>query len=265
MKKLQRKLPLVGIAILAMVALIGGTFAYFSQTSSVDNYLTARDYDSTLQETFTPPEDGNFTPGVTVPKDVSVYNSGDVGMLVRITYEEYWDSVLNAGLVLDEYDASGYYNGDADPSSYVMKTAGSFLDDPDWVYGDDGWYYYMAELAPGETTTSFITEIMLKASSLTTTTEYVLRWWDGTAVAEAAPETFATQGELDTRIAEIGALVDGSYVISVVTNENSLLDQTGDYQLTITAETVQAVSDAAAVWEAESLNATVDAFLAGIN
>ncbi|MFU8795478.1 MAG: SipW-dependent-type signal peptide-containing protein, partial [Dethiobacteria bacterium] len=53
MKKFKRTAPVLGILLLFLVAIIGGTFAYFSQTSSVSNFLSANAYNSVLTETFT--------------------------------------------------------------------------------------------------------------------------------------------------------------------------------------------------------------------
>jgi alternate signal-mediated exported protein len=253
MTNLKRKAPIIGAIALIFAVVIGGTFAYFSQESAVDNYLTARAYDSTLEENFTPPEDGNFTPGVEVDKQVYVTNSGDVGMLVRITYEEYWDSVLNGSLLLAD-PVAGYYNGDTDASSLVKKATTSTL----WTYGGDGWYYYLAELAPGTSTENFINSIMLKASSMSTTTTYDVRYWDGTS------EVTTTGLDLAAKNALVASITTPSYLISVVSNQNTS-SPTGNYQLTIKAQTVQAISDAADIWAGSATVQDVIDFLDGIS
>jgi alternate signal-mediated exported protein len=253
MTNLKRKAPIIGAIALLFAVVIGGTFAYFSQESAVDNYLTARAYDSTLEENFTPPEDGNFTPGVEVDKEVYVTNSGDVGMLVRITYEEYWNSALNGSLVLAD-PVAGYYNGDTDASSIVKKATTSTL----WTYGGDGWYYYLAELIPGASTQNFIDSIMLKESTMDTTTTYDVRYWDGTT------EVTTLGLDLAAKDALVASITTPSYLISVVSNQNTS-SPTGDYQLTIKAQTVQAISEAALDWASLVTDVDVLFFLNGIS
>jgi|GEM_PF-2218102 len=245
MKKLRRKAPLLGIAVLLAVAMIGGTFAYFSQTSSASNFLSANNYNSTLTEAFTPPTDGNFTPGVEYAKVVGVENTGDVGMLVRIKYEESWDGTP---VTLAYADAvSGWYDGDTEPDSAVAKKAGltTFNDNGDWAYGGDGWYYFLAELQPGDSTDSFIESIMLKNTTLTSVTSYDVIFWNaGTEMYT----TVATYADEDAIATALGSLPDDSYVSSKVVNTENTMANTGLYELKFTVETIQTVPEAIATW-----------------
>ena len=275
MKRLKRKAPLLGIAVLLLVAFVGGTFAYFSQTSTAENYLTALNYDSTITEAFTPPADGAFAPGVEIDKAVGVTNSGQVPMLVRITYDEFWSN--SAYAIVSKSDdtpelfadygiaVSGAYDGDGDLDSLVKKYGG---DTTKWVYGGDGYYYYLEELAPLGSTASFITDIMLKMETTTPTTSYVLRWWDGTNKA-FVDETFDEEtalADLTTRKAEIAALTDGSYLVNVISSQNTNAPE-GSYTLTFTTETVQAIYEGAQAWLTATTPPTgeVATWLTGIN
>ena len=55
MKRFKKRAPVLAIAALLLVVFVGGTFAYFSQTSTAENFLTALKYDSTITEAFIPP------------------------------------------------------------------------------------------------------------------------------------------------------------------------------------------------------------------
>lgn len=263
MKRFKKQAPFFGIAILLVVALVGGTFAYFSQTSTASNFLSAKNYDSTLTEAFTPPQDGNFTPGVEYAKSVGVTNSGDVGMLVRIKYEEFWNGVKVLDPLLTYADAvDGWYDGATEADSVVAKKAGltTLNGNGDWVYGGDGYYYFTGELQPGDSTDKFIESIMLKASTLTSTTVYSVVFWN----AETQAYTVAADYADDTAIAaELDALPAGSYVSSKVSNVTPAMSAVGSYELKFTAETIQSVSDAATVWQTSATTLAVDTFLGG--
>lgn len=250
MSKLKKSAPAIALVLVLLVTVIGGTFAYFSQTDVAENYLQVKDYNSQLTENFDPPPDG-LTPEVEVTKEVGVTNTGEIPMIVRITYTEFWDAVENGSLVLEEAVA-GVYDGDTEADSVVRKYAGT-----GWTYGDDGYYYYMSILDPAASTGSWITGIELKDSAVVTTTLYDVTYWDGDSFET---ETGLTEAEKDTLVA---SLVDPAYVSQIITNTTTVNTAGNDYMLQITTETIQAVQEAAATWAATA-NATVDAFLATV-
>jgi alternate signal-mediated exported protein len=254
--------------------MIGGTFAYFSQTSSASNFLSANNYNSTLTEDFTPPQDGNFTPGVEYEKVVGVENTGNVGMLVRISYQEYWNNIAvftsnteYADAASVDPDGAGplsadmYYDTAVDPSD-VLKEAGdtALNSNGNWVYGGDGWYYFLAELQPEDSTDSFIDSIMLKNSTLTSVTSYDVIFWNEETEMYTTVATYADQAAID---AALELLPTGSYVSSKVGNTAFTMANTGSYELKFTVETVQSVSEAATIWKSSATVAGVDTFLDG--
>ncbi len=251
--KLKKSLPALALVAVLVVAVIGGTFAYFSQTDTASNYISVQNYDSTLEENFEPPEDG-FAPEVEVTKEVGVENTGDIPMLVRMTYTEYWDAVENDALVLAD-PVDGVYDGDTETDSLVRKYAGTGT--TGWTYGGDGYFYYMAVLNPGEVTDLFISGIELKDAAVTTTVTYDVKYWDGAAFVD---ETGLDEAAKDALIA---GLTEGQYVASVITNE-ATSTAANDYELKLTTETIQAVGEAAATWAATATVTAVDAFLATI-
>ena len=254
MKRARKSIPAIALAAVLLIAVIGGTFAYFSQTSTAENYISVKDYDSTLEETFSPPDDG-FAPEIEVTKEVGVANTGEIPMLVRMTYTEYWDAVENVGLLLAD-PVAGMYNGDTDNSSLVRKWAGTGL--TGWLYGGDGYYYYMAVLNPGDTTDLFITAIELKDLAVTIDTYYDVTYWDGT---QFVTETGLNEADKDDLLDDI-ALIPGGYVSSIISNQTSTTPGGTDYMLKLTTQTIQAVSEAAATWAPTT--PAVTAFLATI-
>lgn len=248
MKRFKKQAPFFGIAILLVVALVGGTFAYFSQTSQATNYLTALAYDSNITEQFTPPADGVFAPGVQIDKKVGVTNSGQIPMYVRISYEEMWSNGLYPTVGTGEYAtyAASFYDttlaADNTLISYVKKHTSS----TDWVYGNDGYYYYNKILTPGTSTSTFIDYIMMNESLQTQTTVYTVNYYDGTTKA-LTPITGVTPSNLDDTKASITDKTDGSYLISVISNVTTGAPS-GNYTLTFTTETVQAIPDGLNSW-----------------
>jgi len=252
MSKLKKSLPAIALVLVLLVTVIGGTFAYFSQTDTAENYISVKDYNDQIVENFDPPPDG-MTPEVEITKEVGVTNTGEIPMIVRITYTEFWDAVENGSLVLEEAVA-GVYDGDTEADSVVRKYAGS-----GWTYGDDGYYYYMSILDPAASTGSWITGIELKDAAVVTTTLYDVTIWDDSAAAFVTT-TGLTEVQKDAFVA---AVTDPDYVSQVITNTTTVNTAGNDYMLQITTETIQAVQEAAATWAATA-NATVDAFLATV-
>lgn len=251
MNKLKKSLPAIALVAVLLVTVIGGTFAYFSQTDTAENYLQVKNYDSNLTENFTPPEDG-FAPEIAVDKVVGVSNVGDIPMIVRITYTEFWNAVENGSLVLAG-PVGGIYDGDTETDSLVRKLAGT-----GWTYGDDGYFYYMSILAPGADTTPFITAIELKQAAVTNTTTYDVTIWDD-ATSAFVTTTGLSEAAKDAAIAAITA---PDYLSQVISNTSTSTPGGTDYMLQITTETLQAIQEAAATWT--PTNAAVLAFLATV-
>ena len=68
---------IVGVVGLASVALVGGTFAYFTQTSTIDNPFNTARYRTVVTEDFNPEDGDKWEPGAKVNKDLYVQNTGD--------------------------------------------------------------------------------------------------------------------------------------------------------------------------------------------
>lgn len=80
---------LIAGAGLAALALVGGTFAYFNESLTIDNPLNTGKYDAVMYEDFTPPAD-DMNPGTHWDKQVGAQNTGDYPVLVRVKMDETW-------------------------------------------------------------------------------------------------------------------------------------------------------------------------------
>lgn len=144
----MKKRAALGLAGLAAVAAIGGTWAYWNQNLSVDNEFKAGNFDSDIVEEFKPETD--WLPGETVEKVVSVKNSGNVDMAVMAKITQKWDG---KNLTLQAVDGTEYAAevqwgenvaafaapGVADIAAPmgIEKTVDSFADAADtWVLAD---------------------------------------------------------------------------------------------------------------------------------
>ena len=187
MKKMSKKAT--ALAGLGVLAVVGGTFAYYNQTVSLENPLTTGHYDNELIEDYTPPTD-DLKPGATIDKVVGAKNTGDYPVMVRIKMDEVWRQKDANGVIQDiishastegdgfaaiaigtegvgygnEFDADqiddfdGLVQGD---ESVVRKNLAKDFS-VDWTYNaNDGYWYYNKILAPGQTTGNLLESITL--------------------------------------------------------------------------------------------------------
>ena len=114
MKKWNKKaLALLG---LGAATLVGGTFAYYNQTVSLDNPLGTGKYENELVEDYTPPTE-DVKPGATIAKKVGAKNTGDYPVMVRIRMDEKWTRVV--------LDADGKPTNQTTPVESLSQTNGS--------------------------------------------------------------------------------------------------------------------------------------------
>ena len=138
---MESKKSLVALVLVALIGIVGGTFAYFTNTAIVNNSFETGTYATTVKELFVSPD--NWTPGTTTPKTINVTNKGSVPVAARISYTETWTA--KDGTIL-----SGERNGE--------KIA-QFTIDSNWNEGRDGYYYYIENLDTNETSTDFISSV----------------------------------------------------------------------------------------------------------
>lgn len=186
--KLNRKA--VVVTGLAAVAAVGGTFAYYNSSLSMDNPLSTGHYNTQLVEDFTPPEK-EWKPGATIDKQVGVTNTGDYPVLVRIKMDENWkradkETPFKTVKTSDENmteDLFAAMSGQED-KEYVTDTTrqaddsdGEVANDggsvvrknlsgsTDWKYNEnDGYWYYYKVLYKGEASDNFMDSITLASN-----------------------------------------------------------------------------------------------------
>ena len=165
----------VGALGLAAVALVGGTFAYFTQTSTIDNPFDTAKYGTVVVEDFKPEDGEDWTPGAQVNKDLYVDNTGDRPVVVRVKFEDFWS---RNGVVFKELNSTDSMeigigdptDGETDPDKSVVH---KYFDNADgWSkLQPDGYYYYLKKLEPAgsangaDTTGKFLDSVRLDANT----------------------------------------------------------------------------------------------------
>ena len=87
----MKKKHIAALAGIAAVFAVGGSLAYFNQDLEAVNVLKSGDFDTEIVEEFRPEDGKDWKPGTTVNKDFAVKNSGDVPMVVRVSFQETWE------------------------------------------------------------------------------------------------------------------------------------------------------------------------------
>lgn len=245
-KKNKKKLVL--IVALAVAMALGATFAYFNQELTAENPFDTGKYDSVLTEDFNPADGEDWEPGSEVNKDVTVENTGDYDIIVRVKFDEKWtrtgekdayktvkgETAYDSTTVYQESATDGLVEND---KSVVHKT----LNMDNWVQGTDGWYYYKSNLEPEENTGIFLDKVTLDENAdmgTYTVKKYYTK-------AATAPEKTAIGSDPETQwVLYTDTVPKGSLHNMTKTVQDKPGYSDSDYVLTITAQTVQASSDA---------------------
>lgn len=278
MKKLNKKAA-AGIG-LGALALVGGTFAYYSQTASLDNPLSTGKYTTQLVEDYTPPTE-DLKPGAKWDKNVGAENTGDYPVLVRISMKENWsykgeeDSyktiLSNSRLFNNGTYADGIFDAaqsdDTDgltPEEDGTVVHKNILTNDGWIDGGDGYWYWNGVLEKKGSDKSRTAHLL---EGLTMATDIDLGYYETKeyyAIAKTQPDLDNTgawtlidwtkvndgndDGLIDIRdLAVATPIPEGE---SLFRKSESNLDSSrkgyGDsnYTLTVTSEFVQATKDA---------------------
>lgn len=130
MKIKKRSIIFISLALLFVLALGGATMAWFhAETDPITNTFKAGTVEITLNDVFDNEAAKNVNPGDWYKKEVSVTSTGTKKTYVRVMLTPTWD---NSSLTVD---------------NVIMH-----LNKNDWVYGNDGWYYYKHILEKDATT-----------------------------------------------------------------------------------------------------------------
>lgn len=187
---------------LAAAASFGGSLAYFNQNLTAVNQLSVNgSYDTEIVEYFNPEEGKNWKPGETVPKEFSVKNTGDIPVIVRVSFEESWsrgkkkpfitihtgrrddesgrqeppdlaivpDSELPEGENPPRNKFESVYQSDAEDGAASAEEDDSVVHKKlvltkksGWSYNPgDGYYYYTKKLPGGEPTGVLLESVTL--------------------------------------------------------------------------------------------------------
>lgn len=240
---MRNKKKIAGVAGLTAIMLIGGVFAYFNQTMTVTNPFDTGKYDTNVSEDFKPEDGENWEPGAEVNKDVTVNNTGDYDVLVRVKFDEKWvnkkDNKIvkeNTGMDDSTFQADAKDGLVQDDKSVVAKT----LNKENWVYSKaDGYWYYKANLKAGENTGKFLDSVKLLENADMgnyTVTKYY-------TTADTKPAETAIGSDPATQwVAYTGNVPKTAKHSMTVTKQDESKPGYGNanYTLTITAQTVQA-------------------------
>jgi alternate signal-mediated exported protein len=148
MKKMNKK-PLLAIALVAVIGIVGGTFAYYVSSNTFTNEFLTKKYKTEVEETFTSPSD--WTPGTTTSKTVIAKNTGDTNAVVRVSYTENWEDSNGNKLSLKDSsnNSAAIINFADDISTKWTKSTENGVD----------YYYYNEVLSPNTSSTSFIKSV----------------------------------------------------------------------------------------------------------
>lgn len=146
---MKKKKSLVALLLIAIIGVVGGTFAYFTSNDTFTNIFRTKAYNVEVKEVFTSPSD--WTPGTTTSKTVTATNKGDVDAAVRIWYEEEWKNSSNQTLDLTDSQSNraAIINKPEDFASHWTTST------------EEGttYYYYKTKLAKNASTSAFMNSV----------------------------------------------------------------------------------------------------------
>lgn len=242
---------IIGAAGLAAILVVGGSFAYFNQTMTVNNPFDTGKYDTNVTEDFNPSDGENWEPGATVNKDVEVSNTGKYDVLVRVKFDEKWvnkadDSIVkeNKGMDLTTFQDNATDGLTEADKSVVKKT---LANSDKWVYNSgDGYWYYKSNLAAGASTGTFLDAVTLLEDAdmgnyITT------NYYTEAETAPAKTEIGESAADATTKwVAYTGNVPATAKHNMVITSQDSTKPGYGNanYTLTVTTQTIQATKAA---------------------
>lgn len=277
----MKKKHIAALAGIAAVFAVGGSLAYFNQDLEAVNVLKSGDFDTEIVEEFRPEDGKDWKPGTTVNKDFAVKNSGNVPMVVRVSFQETWEKDDGAYVTIDTAEKEeGHGEANNKFESVWQENATDGLTDKDdsvvektlnlgkeWVYSD-GYYYYTKTLPAGETTEYLLDDVTLSKDADLGKITVVKKY--STNPDKTVPEEdwipFPTdesgnpisEAELSRQLKEEGKTLYHMRS-DIVTDENLTGYSDVAYNLTIKAHTVQATEDAVkAVFGEEALQHASD-------
>ena len=160
-QKQNKVLPLVALVLVAVLGVVGVTFAYFTSTDTFKNVFCTKQYNMEVVETFESPE--NWTPGSETKKTVVATNKGEVDAAVRVSYTEEWKDSTGGPLSLTDSTGkrAALINFTDGYQSYWQQS----------VESGTTYYYYKTKLAQNASTTSLIKSVTFNPDVAIQTTD----------------------------------------------------------------------------------------------
>jgi len=161
---MKNKKLIICIFSLILVILVGFSFAYYGNIVDLKNNFITSIYGTTTTENFKSPS--NWKPGDTTEKKVSVTNTGDKNIVVRVCID-------NSTGTWENLDGDTW-NNSVDEAALINETEDNIStcnNSSDWVKKEEDdkvCYYYTKELGPNETTTSSPIESVTYNKDVTT-------------------------------------------------------------------------------------------------
>lgn len=157
----KKKLSIIAASV-AIMACVGGTFAWFTATDSVTNSFKAlgtEDPDSEdpddgvkVVEVFDTEKAGKVTPGTEVNKDVAAKNTATYDSFIRISFDKI-------------FTANPYGGNDKTLINLKYQNLTTRLEKNNWVDGGDNYFYYLGVVAPGMSTSYLLDSVTLDKSA----------------------------------------------------------------------------------------------------
>ncbi|OUQ58674.1 hypothetical protein B5E56_10420 [Flavonifractor sp. An112] len=86
----RRSTAVAGAVICLLIAICGGTYAYFTAKDQVVNELDISNLDFEIEEPSWEDPDTPVRPGDVLPKDPQIVNTGETAFVVRVKIQEVW-------------------------------------------------------------------------------------------------------------------------------------------------------------------------------
>lgn len=139
---------LIPTLVVSLLLTGGATFAWFVNTSGEENKFESGEYkfEMELFDDFTPPSTPP-NPGGSFSKTVSATNTGDIPGFVRLLVQ-----------------VTAFKNDPSQATPLPMKISREVnlnIDTANWMLGEDGYYYYLGLLRPGDTAPPLFTDVIL--------------------------------------------------------------------------------------------------------
>lgn len=163
----KKKLTII-IATIAMIGIVGGSFAWFTAKDQVKNSFTTGTTDNPdnpddgvkIVENWDPKEAEKITPGTEVNKDVRAQNTASYDSFIRVKFVKIFTE-----------SSPGVNIADLDTDKIVLNyntenlTDATALETEKWVDGGDGYFYYIGAIKSKEYTSYLLDSVTLDKSS----------------------------------------------------------------------------------------------------